>query len=50
MRTWQQQIESNIENDDKHHYLKGIPLVLISAVIYQPPWLYWQDWTKANKN
>jgi len=50
MKTWQQQIEFCIENEGKRHYLKQVPLILISAAVYNPPWWYWLDWRKAVRN
>ncbi len=50
MKTWANQIADCIEHDNKRRYLKGIPLVLISAAEYEPPWWYWLDWQKVNAN
>lgn len=50
MNTWAEKIAECIENESKRHYLKPIPLALISAIEYLPPWWYWEDFLKCVRN
>ena len=50
MDRWVDKIIDCIENEGKRHYLKGVPLDLISAIEYIPDAWYWLDWLKGNNN
>ena len=50
MNKWNDHIVDCIEHENKRHYLKGVPLVLLSATDYNPPWWYWLDYGKVNLN
>ncbi len=50
MNDWGSKIAACFEDESKRVYLKGVPLVLVSAALYAPPYWYWLDWERANRN
>lgn len=47
---WTTGISNCIEDEGKRSYLKNIPLVLVSAIEYEPDAFDWLDWVKCNSN
>lgn len=50
MDTWENTVAACIEDESKRHFLKGLPINLLSAARYEPPYWYWLEWIRANNN
>lgn len=47
---WTEGISACIEDESRRYLLKPIPLVLISAIVYEPDIFWWLEYRKVNNN